>query len=336
MRRVCQTTIMSDYDERVRQQIAQFEESEIHGLPEIFHVWSHNFIRPGVEAVFGANRVIDVYLSAAREASRDFADHCAILSIGCGDGQVEIDLAHALVEAGCKSFNITGLDLSPTLIARFQASVEAQGLAGVMTPVAADLNRFDNNERFNMIMANHSLHHIVDLEGVFDFIARALLPGGIFATCDMIGRNGHMRWPETEAPLQMLWPALTDSQRFHRQLRRLDLDRFVDHDCSGEGFEGVRAQDVLPLILERFNAYRFFGYGGFIDVLTDRGYGPGFDASSEADRHIIMTMAHLNDILLDGGAIKPTSMMAHFTVDNRGQVFYRNRTAQSSVRVVEA
>jgi trans-aconitate methyltransferase len=62
-----------------------------------------------------------------------------------------------------------------------------------------DVNATKPTSKFDVIMANHSLHHIVELEKTFDTIFDCLNENGIFATCDMIGRNGHMRWPETEA-----------------------------------------------------------------------------------------------------------------------------------------
>jgi hypothetical protein len=182
-------------------------------------------------------------------------------------------------------------------------------------------------------MANHSLHHIVDLEGIFAFIHKALLPHGIFATSDMIGRNGHMRWAETEAVLQAVWPLLTEKQKFHHQLLRPNPDRFEDFDCSGEGFEGIRAQDILYLILNSFKPYRFFGYGGFVDVLVDRGFGHGFDATDEQQRAFIMTLAKLNEMMLDSGMIKPTVMSAYFTKDDRGERCYHGRTAVRSLRL---
>jgi hypothetical protein len=114
---------------------------------------------------------------------------------------------------------------------------------------------------------------------------------------------------------------------------RSDRESFVDHDCSNEGFEGIRAQDILYLILNRFKPHKFFAFGGFIEVLVDRGYGPGFDNENEWDRKFVLAMAKINDMMLDAGMIKPTSMMAHFTKDDLGSTFYRQRDARKSVRM---
>jgi 2-polyprenyl-3-methyl-5-hydroxy-6-metoxy-1,4-benzoquinol methylase len=321
-----------EYAAKVQSQIDQYVDEAIHDLPEIFHLWSHNYIRPGMVDVFGVDRIDELYAQAAAESTNGFAEYCSILSAGCGDGATEIQLAKTLLDRNVRNFRITAVDISPVLIERFNHSISIEGLTDYIEPVVGDLNRTTAFKEFQMVMANHSLHHMTDLELVFDTIHRCLSTNGIFATCDMIGRNGHMRWPEAEVFLQYLWPMLSERQKFHHQLRRLDLERFVDHDCSTEGFEGIRAQDILPIIERQFKPYKFFGYGGFIDVLVDRGYGRGFDIESDHDKTFITAMANINDALLDAGVQKPTTMMAYFTKYDRGEKFYRNRSMTRSIR----
>src|SRR5437868_15024744 len=322
-----------EYNLKVQQQIDQYVTEPIHDLPEIFHVWSHDFIRPGFLDVFGVESVNDFYVEAVREASAEFTRPVRILSVGCGDGSVEVELANSLRSRTQATFRLDGADLSPVLIDRFNQSIRENGLHDCVFPTVQDLNLGSDSERYDVVMANHSLHHIVDLEKVFDFIWQALLPHGIFATCDMIGRNGHMRWPETEAVLQAVWPLLSEKQRFHHQLHQLQLERFEDFDCSKEGFEGVRVQDILYLILNKFSPYKFFGYGGFIEVLVDRGFGHGFDPNDERQREFIAALAKINDMMLDGGMLKPTIMSAYFTKEDRGEICYRGRSALRSLRL---
>ena len=119
-----------------------------------------------------------------------------ILSIGCGDGSVEVDLAQNLLKKGIRDFRIVGADLSPILLEHFRANISATSLSDHFNIVEADLNDIKIDGPFNVVMANHSLHHIVELETLFSYVHRELTDSGIFVTNDMIGRNGHMRWPE--------------------------------------------------------------------------------------------------------------------------------------------
>src|SRR5262249_33509130 len=78
--------------------------------------------------------------------------------------------------------------------------------------------------------------------------------------------------------------------------------------------------------------YKFHGFGGFIDVLVDRGYGNGYDVNDPKAVALIRSFSDLNELMLDAGMIKPTMMMAHFTKENREEEFYRGRRAASCVR----
>jgi SAM-dependent methyltransferase len=320
-----------DYESRVASQIAQYAETaNMHELPEVFHFWSNNYLFPPLEALFSAKTIYEIYINACMSIPRN---SLAILSIGCGDGSIEIEIARLLVMRGLTDFLITGVDLSPALLDRFKKRLEELQLLRYFLIVEADLNSGQVQGPFDVIMAHHSLHHIVELEKLFDFSYRELRDDGIFATCDVIGRNGHMRWPESRAVLELFWPLLKPKQRYHRQLGRLH-ETFVDHDCSTEGFEGIRAQDILPLLLEKFHPLKFFGAGGFIDLMTDRGYGHGFDLNDPDDLRLIKCMADLNEIMLDSGQIKPTLMFGYFVKYPCDELSYRGRTAIKSIRHV--
>ena len=326
-----------NYKERVSQQIAQYAATvNMHDLPAIFHIWSNEHVRPGLVEVFGVDTIPEFYASAYLKARTESSSgRGAILSIGCGDGSVEIEVARALAGKGARDFQIIGADLSPILLKRLRDNVKAAGLSNIVVGVETDLNNITLTQPFDMIMANHALHHIVELEKLFDFAKSHLTERGLFATSDMIGRNGHQRWPETAAILNALWPTLSEKQRFNIQLSRFD-DVFTDHDCSTEGFEGIRAQDILPLLLERFWPAGFLGFGGFIDVLVDRSFGHSYDVNNADDVSFIRFAGELNDILLDAGLIKPTMMLAHFAKDKIPEKCFRDRSARASIRTHDA
>src|SRR5689334_1941502 len=102
----------------------------------------------------------------------------------------------------------------------------------------------------------------------------------------IIGRNGHLRWPEALEIIQEFWPYLPPSHRSNHQLQRYEA-MFEDWDCSIEGFEGIRAQDILPLLSERFHFDWFIPYGNVIDPFVERGFGHNFDANVDWDRDFI-------------------------------------------------
>lgn len=320
------------YASRIQAQIAQYAETvDMHELPAIFHVWSHNYIGPGLKHVFGTSSIDEAYALAYIEARHGKTDSGRILSIGSGDGGVELRVAKTLLGRGISDFTFVCAELSPILLNHFRAAVAREGMDAYFDAVQADLNQIAVPGTFDVIMANHALHHIEGLEALFAYCHERLRDGGILATCDMIGRNGHLRWPEAAAVVQAVWQVLRPEQRYHAQLKRYS-DPFRDHDCSKEGFEGIRAQDILSLLLRTFHPYKFFGTGGIVDLLVDRGYGHGYNADDDNDVSFIRFMADLNEILLDSGVVKPTWTMAYFTKDDRGEIFYRDRRAVAAVR----
>lgn len=319
------------YEDQVLEQIEQYRDTEVmHDLPEAFHRWSADYVGPGLRAVFGVSDINGFYVEAFLVASAGVAAP-VFLSLGCGDGAVEIGIARTLVERGVGRFRFVCYDLSEILLDRFRAALPGE-LAERFELVSGDLNGAPLAATFDAVMANHSLHHIVDLEGVYRTAYDNLAPHGIFVTGDMIGRNGHMRWPEARLFVEFFWPFLTMAQRRNVLLRREER-RFMDHDCSTEGFEGVRAEEVLPLLLKQgFVPARFFGFGGMADVFTDRCFGPNFDVEKPDDAFLARRIGLLNEVLLDAGLVKPTMMLAWFSKAAGPEVCYRGRTARGSVR----
>ena len=137
--------------------------------------------------------------------------------------------------------------------------------------------------QYHLVMVNHSLHHFVALELLFDTIHKVLHPEGYFVADDMIGRNGHMRWPEALAILEELWAELPDRYKYNHQLRRLEIE-YENWDCSRQGGnEGIRSQDILPLLLKKFHFDLFVGFANVIDVFVDRNFGHNFDPNDAQD-----------------------------------------------------
>jgi SAM-dependent methyltransferase len=323
--------LVKSYDDQVREQIEQYAEvTDIHALPSIYHIWSHRFVLPGLRAVFGVDSMADFYAEGFLRGAQG-VEQPRFISLGCGDGSVEIEVARALRARGLNDFVFECYDLSNILIGRFSAAIPDE-LRRYFRLMARDLNREAIQHPYNGVMANQSLHHMVDLEGIFAAVGDCLAPGGLFVTSDIIGRNGHMRWPETKLFVDYFWPLLAERQRWNVQLSRTEAS-FIDHDCSGEAFEGIRAQDVLSTILASgLQPARFFGFGGFIDPFVDRGFGHGLDPKNDDDVFLVTRVAQINEILLDVGAIKPTMMLAWFCKQPMESVHYRGRTAEAALR----
>lgn len=306
----------AEYARRLLSEKGQFDEClNVHELPDIFHYWSNRYLRPMFEP-FGFASPNDFFLHSIRQkCARDPAGDSAIVSIGAGNCDLEIELGERLLAAGLENFRIDCVEINENMLERARARVGETALASKLRFLQQDFNRWQpRRAQYDVVMANQSLHHVFELEHLFDSIRTGLAAGGLFLTSDMIGRNGHQRWPEALELVEGFWQELPESYRYNRLLERQE-PTYINFDCSTSGFEGIRAQDILPLLLERFHFQLFVPYGNLVFVFVDRPFGHNFDATGEWDRDFIDRVHAADETALLEGRIKPTSMLAALTLE---------------------
>lgn len=169
------------------------------------------------------------------------------LSLGSGNCDLEIQIVSELVSRGKSDFTIECLDINEAMLERGREAAERAGIERHLTFTCGDFNSWKPCTHYESVVAIQVLHHVVELEQLFAAIKSALRETGSFVVSDMIGRNGHLRWPEALELVQEFWRSLPPSYRYNQQLRRYE-EEFEDWDCSQEGFEGIRSQDILPLL----------------------------------------------------------------------------------------
>lgn len=300
-----------DYAERLsREQEIFNDQTEVHDLPSIYHYWSNTHLRPQLEQ-FGFSNPDEFFALYLRQAACDTGDQCLrFASVGCGNCDTEIRVAQLLIERGITNFTIDCLDINAAMLERGRSAALEAGITPHIRPMSTDFNIWQPEPgSYRTIMANQSLHHVVELEKLFCTIELALAADGRFLTSDMIGRNGHMRWPEAMKIIHEYWRELPESYRWNRQLNRHE-ELYEFWDCSKEGFEGIRAEDILPLLIDRFDFELFLPYGNLIDPFIDRSFGGNFNAELAADRDLIDRI-HARDVTeIRAGTITPTHLIA--------------------------
>lgn len=323
----------NEYNRRVQEESRRFAgEANVNDLPPIFHYWSNKHLRPIFQS-FGFSNP-DEFFAQHIEKRSVGAGTIQVLSLGSGNCDTEVRVGQLLANQGISDWRITCLDLVPEMLKRGEVEARRAGLQDHFRFVIADFNQWDGDgARFDVVMANQCLHHVIELERLFDRIPLLLHQGGTFITSDMIGRNGHQRWPEAKIIVDHFWQELPPSYRYHRQLNRQE-DVYLDWDCSVEGFEGIRSQDILPLLCERFGFELFLGFGNVIDPFVDRGFGWNFDAEGTWDRDFIDRVQAADQEALASRKITPTHMLAIMSMDRSTlPQLWRGRTPQQSIRI---
>lgn len=282
----------------------------VHDLPAIYHYWSNRHLAPPKFHPFGFNDAEQLYLLECRKLHQQtggrFLD---ILSIGAGNCDMEVRLAGKLLDEGLENFCIECLDINAAMLERGMALAREQGVGAFLTTVRADFNAWRADKPYDAVLATQCLHHVLELEHLFAAIRDCLKEDGCLLTTDMIGRNGHQRWPEALELVQEFWRELPDSYRYNRLLNRHEPG-FINHDCSAHGFEGIRAQDILPLLIDNFHFELFVPFANIVNVFIDRPFGHNFNAEGEWDRDFIDRVHARDEEAMLSGLIKPTQMMA--------------------------
>jgi SAM-dependent methyltransferase len=297
------------YAERVGSELQSFNQVEVvHDLPAIFHYWSNQHLKPIFEDA-GISTLVDFFSQQLAEAARDTgAQKPRFVSVGSGNCDFEISIAAKLAESGMKEFVIECLELNPQMLDRGRGHAESLGLGQYLAFVEADFNTWRTDGTYDAVMANQSLHHVLNLEGLFEQINAGLHDEGRFVVSDIIGRNGHMRWPEALEIVNDLWRQLPASHKYNHALKRSE-EAYENWNCASEGFEGVRAQDILPLLLRRFHFERFVAFGNVIDIFTDRGFGPNFNPEAAQDRAFIDKVHAIDEEGFRTGKLTPTHLI---------------------------
>jgi len=309
-------TDTKEYQDRLEKEKVFYKDcTNVSDLPQIFRYWADTHLMPTFKQFGFATPEHFFFREIERYANTSKARSVRIISIGAGNCDVETYIAKHLLHAGIGNFSIDCLDINEAMLARGKAHTQDQGVSEYLKPLLGDFNNWVAEGKYDIVIANQSLHHVLNLEGLFDAVACCLVPGGRFLVSDMIGRNGHQRWPEALTTLQPFWEEMPESYRYNQLLKRYEAN-YINHDCSSEGFEGIRSQDILPLLVERFNFDLFLPFSNIIMVFIDRAFGHNFDSEANWDRDFI-DRVHQNDVDgINAGTLTPTQMVASLCIED--------------------
>lgn len=113
------------------------------------------------------------------------------LSLCCGFGKVEIVFASRLPHLK----QMLGLDLAEKAIEIAKQRAKEAGLGHVLDFAVADLDNYEwPQDEYDLIIANGALHHLTNIEAVVKGVHRALKPGGLFYSCEVVGA----KWQDHE------------------------------------------------------------------------------------------------------------------------------------------
>jgi len=147
----------------------------------------------------------------------------AVLDFGCGTGLVAIALQPFVR-------SVTGVDSSAGMLGVFEAKIASRGLGNVRAQFC-DLARGDTlSGRYDLVLSAMTLHHVEDIEPLFDEFARITAPGGRLCIADLDPDDGEFHDDNTGV--------------FHFGFDRAALREVFER----AGFEHVEASDAAEVV----------------------------------------------------------------------------------------
>ncbi len=219
------------------------------------------------------------------------------------------------------------------MLKRGEKNAKNNHIFNLMKFTKQDINSWKPKEQYDIILANQFLHHVNELECLITKIYESLNKNGYFLTDDMIGKNGHMRWPEALKLIKKIWKTLPKKNKYNHQLNRFEIE-YDNWDCSKSGFEGIRSQDILPLLIKsKFSFDLFFSHYNIVDIFFGRGFGHNYNEKSIKDRSFVDKINQLDEKSIESGEIKPVHIIAALTKSKvKKTKIYKNLTPDFCVR----
>jgi SAM-dependent methyltransferase len=210
-----------------------------------------------------------------------------ILSLCSGAAGIERRL---IADAGCP-VAITLFDLNETLMRKAEATLSS---VAQTASVLGDINVISaeqfGNLTFDVAMFVSGLHHVVEIEHVLQTVTELLVSNGEFWIIgEAIGRNGNQLWPEALDAANRIFSSLPE--RFRRNAFTGKVDSTVpETDFGANSFEGIRSEEIEPLLLRYFDPVEIWRRNCFLWRLVNPVYFHNYDLNSEEDRYVVLSL----------------------------------------------
>jgi 2-polyprenyl-3-methyl-5-hydroxy-6-metoxy-1,4-benzoquinol methylase len=224
-----------------------------------------------------------------------------ILSIGCGNGELERHLAMMGVFRHCEA-----MDISPGSIATARAQAAAAGLTNIDYRVT-DANLLElPAASYDAVWFNSSLHHIAELERACFEVARSLRPGGWLFLNEYVGAPAFAFPPRQveaiRAAFALIPPHLRRRSGADGQLS-VDLSPIPDPVAVAEAdpSEAVRSDEILDVVHQYFEVVECNPAGGTLLQFVLNGIAGHFDRDAPEARAILDLLLQIESTLIDRG-----------------------------------
>ncbi len=226
------------------------------------------------------------------------------LSLGCGVGGLERGLA----KYGFAQDHL-GLDVSEGAIRRARRLAEQEGYDHLLRYEVADLNVATLPEKqFDAILGVSAIHHVEELERLFEQIDFALKDGGFLFMDEFVGPN-QFQWGEKQVEianrmLRCLPPEYRRSARIPGEIKEYVAVNSIEEMNRVDPTESIRSEAIIPLVYHYFDVIEIRGYGGSLLHLVLDDIAGNFDPDNDHANGFLRMLFEIEDLAIKAGDLQ--------------------------------
>jgi SAM-dependent methyltransferase len=214
------------------------------------------------------------------------------LSLGCGNG----DLERAALKMGIAKRFHAG-DISPDAIERARLAAANDGLGDCIEYSVTDLNTATlPKNTYDLVIGMQSVHHVFQLERLFQQVRDSMRPGALFYLDEYIGP---IRFQTSDAMTKLI----NDIRAILPTRLKMDLlmqkgwiwetytPSPIEHFEATDPSEAIRSSEIVPLLKLYFDIVEYRPYGGQLLHMLLTGITGNFEEGNESDQALLKLFA---------------------------------------------
>lgn len=204
------------------------------------------------------------------------------LSIGCTEGNPGPEVT--LFRTGLFS-KIDVMDIADGLIAKQAKIASDLGLTEISYRQTDLNNAVLEKNAYDLIWAVGTVHHIENLETLFEGVSDALTENGVFMMREFIGPNRFQFSDEQLGYVNEILSILPTKYKMTMEgvikstTRNIEVDELIKIDPS----ESVRSQEIMPVMRDRLDVFKLSYTGGTILFYLLAGIASNFENDEDAE-----------------------------------------------------
>jgi SAM-dependent methyltransferase len=283
-----------DYERLIGEEKAHYSDIEVtsdlkeggeHASEPWTYYWQHVW-----EAIH-RNPMVSMGAWLRRELGKD-GRPIEVLSLGSGYCGHELGFARTIGHP-CR---IVCTDINEDLFSQAKDVAATENLNVEFR--VADLNFIDIEPgRYHMIFAHAVLHHVINLERLYMQIRSGLTDDGVLHLVEVVGKNRELIWDENEVFANRLLDTLPDEVTGGLRLA-------VEPEDSG--MEGVRQEDIMPLLAQSFKPLFQHSHGAFMRfICTNADLNKRFNPNHPLQKRCLDFLIECDDTAVRNGILRP-------------------------------